>query len=37
MFAHVLHIRSWEIGGLSVADFRSYVAWLEEFNRSDEG
>jgi hypothetical protein len=35
MFAHVLHIRSWELGGLRVADFRDYVAWLEEFNKSE--
>lgn len=35
MFAHVLHIRSWELAGLTVADFRAYVAWLEEFNKSE--
>ena len=37
MFAHVLHIRSWELADLPVRDFRIYVAWLVEFNRKDEG
>ena len=37
MFAHVLHIRPWEIGDLRVPDFRQLVAWLEEYNRTDGG
>lgn len=36
LFAHVLHIRPWELEELSVRDFRRLVAWLEEYNRKDD-
>jgi hypothetical protein len=35
LFAHVLHIRPWEVAELTVAEFRTLVAWLEEYNRND--
>lgn len=29
----MLHIRPWEIGLLTVADFLALVDWLDEYNR----
>lgn len=36
MFAHALHIRPWEMTELPVPQFRLLVAWLEDFNRTDD-
>lgn len=35
-FAHVLHIRPWEIGQLPVPEFRQLVEALKDYNRKDE-
>lgn len=36
LFAHVLHIRPWELEQLPVGKVRRLVAWLEDYNRNDE-
>lgn len=36
LFAHLLHIRPWEIELLSIEQFERHVAWIDDYQRQQQ-